>query len=50
MSYLPKGEEKGPGNDKEPSTTRTVLWIVVGGIGLYFLVTGLYAVFTGSSL
>lgn len=36
------------GFDDKPkiSTTRWVLWVVVGGIGLYLVGTGLYGVFT----
>jgi hypothetical protein len=30
------------------STTRLVLWIAGGAIGLYFVITGLYAALTGN--
>jgi hypothetical protein len=35
--------ENGP---SKPSTARIVIWVVVGGIGLYLIGSGLYGVLT----
>ncbi|HEV7848432.1 MAG TPA: hypothetical protein VGO88_03795 [Mycetocola sp.] len=37
--YLPK-EELHPRDPKKPSTNRIIIWVIVGGIGLYLLISG----------
>lgn len=47
MSFLPKGElEPDDGGKKGPSMNRIAIWVIVGGIGLYFLATGIYGILT----
>ena len=47
MSFLPKGElESDPGRKKGPSMNRIALWIVVGGVGVYLLGSGIYGILT----
>ena len=41
--YLPK-EELNPRDPKKPSTNRIIIWIVVGGIGLYLVVSGVIGI------
>lgn len=43
MSYLPP-EPKDP---KKISTTRLILWIVVGGFGVYSIIQGIIGVMHG---
>ncbi|SDY50106.1 hypothetical protein [Herbiconiux ginsengi] len=43
------GSGDGDGGDKKPnrpSNARIVIWIVVGGVGLYLIGSGLYGVLT----
>jgi len=47
MSFLPKGElEPDKGGRKPPSMNRIAIWIVVTGIGVYFLGSGIYGILT----
>lgn len=47
MSYLPKDElEPENGGRKPPSQSRIALWIVVSGVGLYLVGSGLYGILT----
>jgi hypothetical protein len=49
MTFLPKDELKPDddgGGKKGPSTNRILVWIIVGGIGLYFLGSGIYGLIT----
>lgn len=48
MSYLPKNETE-PGDPKKPSNARVMIWIVVGGIAIYLIVTGVYGGLTAGS-
>lgn len=42
MSFLPDNELKpNNGERKPPSMNRIVLWVIVGGIGVYFLGSGI---------
>jgi len=43
MSFLSSNEPE-PGDKKGPSTNRIVLWIVVGGIAVYFIASGLIGI------
>lgn len=39
--------DKPGGNDpKQPSSTRVAIWVVVGAVGLYFLVSGVIGILT----
>ncbi|WP_166788096.1 hypothetical protein [Cryobacterium glaciale] len=42
MGYLP-GDESRPdkGGRKPPSMNRIALWVIVGGVGLYYLGSGI---------
>ncbi|ANP74069.1 MULTISPECIES: hypothetical protein [Cryobacterium] len=46
MTFLPKDELKpdDDGGKKGPSTNRIMIWIVVGGIGLYLLGSGIWGI------
>ena len=47
MSFLPKNElEPGGDGKKRPSMNRIALWIVVGGVGVYLLGSGIYGILT----
>lgn len=46
MSDLPEGEPEPDGAGKGPSRNRILVWIIVGGIGLYMLGTGIVGVLT----
>ncbi|GAA3887249.1 hypothetical protein GCM10022381_31590 [Leifsonia kafniensis] len=58
MSFLPKDELEPPrkpqgdsgkgdkGDKKGPSTNRIIVWIVVGGVGVYMVASGLIGVLT----
>lgn len=47
MSFLPKGElEPDPKRKKGPSMNRIALWIVLGGVGVYLLGSGIYGILT----
>lgn len=41
--YLPK-EELEPKDPRKPSTNRIIIWVVVGGIGAYLLVSGVIGI------
>ncbi|WP_411721753.1 hypothetical protein [Mycetocola sp.] len=41
--YLPK-EELNPRDPKKPSTNRIIIWVVVAGIGLYLLISGIVGI------
>lgn len=40
------GNETGSGDKKGPSTNRVVLWIVVGGIAVYLIASGVIGILT----
>lgn len=47
MSYLPKDElEPENGGRKPPSQGRIAIWIIVSGVGLYLVGSGLYGILT----
>ncbi|WP_166790423.1 hypothetical protein [Cryobacterium tagatosivorans] len=46
MSYLPKDELKPDGDKKGPSTNRIIVWVIVSGVGLYLVGSGLYGILT----
>ena len=42
MSYLPDDElNPNKGGRKPPSMNRIALWVIVGGVGVYFLASGI---------
>lgn len=41
--YLPK-EELSPKDPRKPSTNRIIIWVVVGGIGLYLVISGVIGI------
>ncbi|WBU37562.1 hypothetical protein [Homoserinibacter sp. YIM 151385] len=46
MSFpeLPGGDPKDPKDPRKPSMNRIIVWVLVGGAGLYFFITGLVGV------
>ncbi|GEP28172.1 hypothetical protein [Cryobacterium levicorallinum] len=47
MSYLPKDElEPDKGGRKPPSMNRIAIWVIVVGVGVYFLGSGIYGILT----
>ena len=43
MNYLPDDELKpDKGGRKPPSMNRIALWVIVGGVGVYYLGTGMF--------
>jgi hypothetical protein len=47
MSFLPPSElEPDHGGKKPPSANRIAIWVIVGGIGVYFLGSGVYGLLT----
>lgn len=53
MSFLPKDELEpkrdgadGTGKRPRPSTNRIILWVVVGGVGVYMIASGLIGALT----
>ncbi len=42
---------KLPGEDKKPAIpfTRIAIWVIVGGVGLYLVITGLVGIITKGS-
>ena len=50
MSFPPKDglepPRDGKGGKKGPSTNRIIVWIVVGGVGVYMVASGLIGVLT----
>ncbi|MET0479964.1 MAG: hypothetical protein ABWY23_05135 [Mycetocola sp.] len=43
--YLPK-EELNPKDPKKPSTNRIIIWVIVAGVGLYLLISGVIGIVT----
>ena len=47
MSYLPPGElDSNNGGKKPPTMNRIAIWVIAGGIGVYFVGSGLYGLLT----
>ncbi|GHD45504.1 hypothetical protein [Mycetocola manganoxydans] len=46
--YLPK-EELNPKDPRKPSTNRVIIWIIVGGIGAYLVISGVIGIISGGS-
>ena len=47
MSYRPPGElEPDNGGKTPPTMNRIAIWIIAGGIGVYFVGSGLYGLLT----
>jgi hypothetical protein len=46
VNYLPDDELRDPKKPKGPSTSRVAIWIIVGAIGLYMVVSGLIGIIT----
>lgn len=44
MSFLPKEELEPKGDKKGPSFNRIAIWVIVGGVGVYLIVSGLLGV------
>jgi hypothetical protein len=47
MSYLPDDELRDPKKPKPPSMNRIAIWVVVGAVGLYFVVSGIIGIVSG---
>lgn len=48
MSMMDPGDQQDP-KKQGPTTARITIWIVVGGIGLYLVVSGLWGALAGGS-
>ena len=46
--YLPKSE-LDPQDPKKPSTNRIMVWIVVTGVGLYLVISGIVGIIAKGS-
>jgi hypothetical protein len=44
MSFLPKEELEPKDRKKGPSFNRIAMWVIVGGVGVYLVVSGLLGV------
>ncbi len=47
--YLPKSELEPERDKKRVSNGRLAIWIIVGGIGLYLVGSGVFGIITGGS-
>ena len=47
MSYLPDDAFRDPKKPKPPSMNRIAIWLVVGGLGVYLLVSGIIGIVSG---
>ena len=39
-----RGDESDPAGKEGPSTNRIILWVIVGGIALYLIGSGVYGI------
>jgi len=46
--YLPEDELRDKSKPKPPSRNRMLLWLVVGGIGLYYVISGVMGIVNAS--
>ncbi|WP_158437862.1 hypothetical protein [Naasia lichenicola] len=44
MAYLSDDELRDKGKPKPPSFNRVAIWVLVGAVGLYFLVSGIIGI------
>ncbi|MCU1420065.1 MAG: hypothetical protein JWR57_1234 [Mycetocola sp.] len=47
--YLPDDELRDKSKPNPPSMNRIAIWLVVGGIGVYFLLSGIIGIVSGGS-
>jgi hypothetical protein len=47
VKYLPDDELRDKDKPKGPSMNRIVLWVVVGGVGAYLVLSGVIGIVTG---
>ncbi|MFB2554560.1 hypothetical protein [Herbiconiux liangxiaofengii] len=40
------GKGDGSGNPNKPTPTRIAIWVIVGGVGVYLLGSGLFGILT----
>jgi len=40
MTILPPDDLQPDKDPRKPSTNRIVIWVIVGGVGVYFLLSG----------
>jgi hypothetical protein len=45
--YLPKDALRDKNEPKPPSMNRIAIWVIVGAIGAYFLISGIIGIITG---
>ncbi|SFN71460.1 hypothetical protein [Mycetocola miduiensis] len=43
--YLPK-EELNPKDPNKPSTNRIIIWVIVAGVGMYMVISGVIGIVT----
>lgn len=46
MSYLPDDELRDKNTPKPPSMNRIAIWVIVGGVGAYLVLTGVIGILT----
>ncbi len=49
MSYLPDDALRDPKKPKRPSPGRIAVWVFVGAIGLYMVISGIVGMLSGGS-
>ncbi|MFD1714836.1 hypothetical protein ACFSBZ_10170 [Amnibacterium flavum] len=49
MSYLPDDELRDKNKPRPPSMNRIAIWVIVSGIGLYFLLNGIFMMISGGN-
>jgi hypothetical protein len=47
VNYLPDDALRDPNKRKPPSMNRIAIWLVVGGIGAYLLISGIVGIVSG---
>ena len=47
MRYLPDDELRDPNKPKPPSMARIVIWVVMGGVGAYLVISGIIGIVSG---
>ena len=46
--YLADDELRDKNKPKPPSTNRVVVWVILGAVGLYYVVSGIIGIVNGS--
>lgn len=46
-NYLPDDELRDKNKPKPPSMNRIAIWVIGGGVGLYFIISGIFGILSG---